>query len=193
MLFMGEAKGDRDRVGALMGFATGAALAVAIGTLHVVDRFNTRLASHGLLPGWAGLLIVAATVIIVAAIRPFRRNPYAAIAVFGFAPELMLTSFARTIHADAVIGRYLRGAGILASFLVLLLTVIWFSRQRRELERVVLMQASSFAFFVTVVFAIVAGVAHQFFGAPQLAVTWIGLSGVVLWVFALWFFESRLT
>jgi hypothetical protein len=170
-------------VGAIVGFAV-SFLAVSIDS---VDRW---LDDRNPLPEWSGIPLTVAIVIgvIVWSIR--RRHREMFVISLALIPVAVAGNAIRILDPNPAWAETLRALGF-AFFLCLLLVIgMRLGGRLRELEKAVFNEASSLAFFITVVVAALYGFADGFLGAPRLSFLWLPVIGGLSWVVA-WGIRER--
>jgi len=185
---MGERR-DADSVSGIAGFALGISYALAFSSLKVIYR-NYPASRAGGMKSWLGYLI-AGVIVVLPLVPRLRRIPYVMLPVAGFVPIVVSSTLAQRHGFNSVTGYKIRSVGTLVAFVFEFLAALYFLRQKKELDRQIFTQSGLVAFFATIAVGVVYGVAEDAFRAPHLALTWLSLFGLTVFVVSLFVVEKR--
>jgi hypothetical protein len=174
-----------------IGMFAGAAFGLAISVLAFsVDGIDRWFDDRNPLPEWIGIPLMTGIIGLglLWAIR--NRNREALVMTLSIIPLTIGGNAVRIIDPNPAWAEGLRVVGFCFVLGVLAALGPKLSSRLKELERVVFSEASSLAFFITVVVASLYGVADGFLGAPRLSFLWLPVLGTVSWVVA-WSIRSR--
>jgi FtsH-binding integral membrane protein len=178
-------KGPQERVAQIVGFAMGAATGVTASALATGFEPQRRG------PKWIGLVLLAATVLVVACVRRLRRDPRVQVLMAAFLPFAAAGAAARALELSRETGRTVAGVGTVVALLTLFAIAFVFSRHKREVDQLVFREASLVAFFATVIASVVYGSLTRFTDVPDVSLLAVGLFGLGVWTVALFVLDRK--
>jgi hypothetical protein len=185
-----EAKGPQERVSQVVGFAIGAACGMTVGMLLL--GFKPK-SSH-VLPSWTGFVIdgvLAIGVVVIALVPRFHRNAIVIVLAAGLTPYLATIATVGALDVGDRAAVRLIGFGFLASIGAFYSIGLIYSRRKREVDQLIFRQSSQFAFFATVVTAVVYGTLVKIELAPAISIAWAAVLGEGAWSAAAFVLERK--
>lgn len=184
----------RDEVNYDVGLLTGmTVLMLVFVVIFSVPGWQERVeASWDQRPLWVAIAVSVLPMVLMAVGLARSHRVLAVLFPIGLVPALVANVGHRVLEPDPAWVGLVRGLGVVYFLIVMITTLVIYSRRYVELERLVFTEASAIAFFATL--AAAAGYAALEANAdlPRLSYAWIPLVGIVAWGVAALLFRRRL-
>ncbi len=169
-------------------FYVGLACGVAISASVLSGTTGGALFAHQPLLGGliSGVVLVAAL-----GFSLYRRAWLGVLSVVTLIPLVVGTAANRSAGHTLLWAQALRAASVVLIFSLAIGTALFYARRFRELERLLFAEATSAAFFVTVIGAAAYGLIAQYMNLPRLSLVWVSVFGLFSWVVLSWIFGRR--
>lgn len=176
---------------AASGFLAGVGLALTVVAISLTTPRTARWFEHG--PGRPVPTLIVGVVVFVAAVSwtIVSRNLLATALIVLNTPVIVAAQVIRFVEPDPTWARPLRTLGLGLVIAVSLVASFVYARHKRELEQRLFLDATSFAFFATIVAASVYGILDAAFDVPRLSFLWVVVFAQLVWVVALSVLERR--
>lgn len=171
---MTETKGGPSKLAQTVGLAVG----VSVSMLFFDQLESWRDSAF---PPWMSIVVFAAFFVLIIVPALLRRDFGEAAIGGAMVPIIVGTGVQRFLEPDPPWTDVLRAAGVMFALVVILVVVLTTARRVRELERLLFTEATSIAFFVTVVGATAYAGVQALLDTPQLSFAWISLFGFAVW------------
>ena len=178
-------RGPQERVGQVVG----AAMGVAAGMTFVMVREDFDNDPKG--PRWAGLALGLGIALAIFLSPRLRRDPRVVVVAVGLFPLLSLGSIVNMLDLDERLSNRLSVVAFLLSVAALYTFAFVYARMKREVDLLIMREASMFAFFATIIAAVVYGALVAVADAPDLSVAAVAIFAQVAWIVGLFIFERR--
>lgn len=158
--------------------SAGMAVALAVGMLFFdqLEAWRDRA-----LPPWVGVAAVVAIFGLFVVPALLRRDFIEAAIGLSIVPTTIGTAVQRFADPDPPWTDPVRAAGTMLLLVVVLVSVLTSARRVRELERLLFTEATSIAFFVTVIGATAYAGLQALLDVPRLSFAWVSLFGFAVW------------
>lgn len=181
---------DDSALGLFVGAAVGLSISIAVLSIDSVDRW---VDDRSPLPEWSGVPFAVLGIAVALAWSLRRRERLALAVTLALIPLAVGGNAVRLIDPNPEWAELLRGIGLVLMLTVVLSAGLILARRLRELERLLLTEATSAAFFLTLIAAGAYGVLQGFFDLPRLSLVWVPIFGLPCWVICWALFERRLS
>jgi hypothetical protein len=174
-----ETEKTEEQVSFLAGM--GLVMAVSLIFFSANPGLQKRLIEDSPIPAAAGIAIFVALMTLIAFVTAKRSKGLAIVVGLAMVPGIIANAATRLSEPDPAWVDDVRAIGLLALLVVTFGGVLLFARRYREFEKYVFTEATSLAFFVTVIAAGAYAVFQATFDLPRLSFGWIPLIGLASW------------
>ena len=170
--------------------AAGVAAGLAVGMLFF-DRLEAWRDRS--LPPWVSVVTFAVAVLVLIVPSLLKRDFIEAALGCSLIPTSIGTAVQRFIEPDPLWTDALRAGGMMLLLVLVLVAVLTSARRVRELERVLFTEATSIAFFVTVVGATAYAGLQALLDLPRVSFAWVSVFGFAVWAVSALLVRRRYT
>lgn len=186
---MSEGTRTSEAVSFLVGAAAGISVVSAIFAQPGVEEW---VEESWPLPLRTGGVVASGVSIAIALVWSLRQRSRLGVAIsVALVPLAVGTGAVRLLDPNPSWAQALRALGLVLVISMVLGGALWFARRLRELERLLFTEATSAAFFVTVIVAGGYGALQAFLDAPRLSYGWLPVFGLVVWALSAAMFRRR--
>ncbi len=176
---------DSNRISFFIGAACGVALAAVI--IARLGHFEPLVTRYPLAGGIVGGVILLAFV----GYALYKRSWLGLLIPVVVTPGIIAGVLDKSAGHHTATSGALEAVSFMLVFSLAIGTALFYSRRVRELEQRLFSDATSAAFFVTVLAAGIYGALELFVKVPRVGLIWVPVFGAVVWATLEWLFRRR--